>query len=444
MGSVSKTVISAIMVPLFLFMTLGLMFFVFAKMNVDIQPILAIAIALSPIWLPYTLFYLTFEMWMDSVKAKFRFENGRTTLRIKPPQEVLKSPEAMESILTQIFNPNGPDNLMQTYLDGKHPLVSSLEIVSIGGEVRFYANIPTKKVKNALEAQLYAQYPGIEVTEELIDYTAEVKWDPTKWDMLSFHILKKSKSKDDDVLPIKTYIDYGLDKLPKEELKFEPMSPLIEHLGNAKPHERLWIQILMTPHAKKAFKTGSLSTVGTWEGSAKKKIDSLMGRDKAGKGVEETESRPILTASERDTIAAIERNVSKYAYSVAIRAMYITQVGKFDADMIGPMLRSFGQYDMIGRASLGPLWRTDFDYNFFQDFSGQRKIKAKKNELEMYKLRAYLPGDAKASSDRERIMSTEEIATIYHIPGTSVFTPGLTRVENTRRAAPANLPIGDF
>lgn len=444
MNSATRTVISAIMVPIFLFAALGFIFYVFNKMNVNIQPVITIAVALSPIWLPYTLFHLTFEMWMDSVKAKFKFENGRSTLRIKPPQEVLKSPEAMESVLTQLFSPNGPDNLMQTYLDGKHPLVSSLEIVSIGGEVRFYANVPTKKIKNAFEAQLYAQYPGIEVTEELVDYTAEVTWNPKKWDMLAFHILKKSKSKDDDVLPIKTYIDYGLDKQPKEELKFEPMSPLIEHLGNARPHERLWVQILMTPHTKKSFKTGSLTAIGSWEGSAKKKIDSLMGRDKSGVGTEETESRPVLTASERDTIAAIERNVGKYAYSVAIRAMYIAEVGKFDANMVGPMLRSFAQYDMIGRASMGPLWRTDFDYNFFQDFTGERKIRAKKNELEMYKARSYLEGDRKSKSDRERIMSTEEIATIYHMPGTSVFTPGLTRVENTRRAAPANLPIGDF
>ncbi|MBP9842464.1 MAG: hypothetical protein KBC62_00510 [Candidatus Pacebacteria bacterium] len=444
MGTVIKTIFGAIMVPLFLFLALGFMFFVFKKIGVDVKPILAIVVALSPIWLPYALFHLTFEIWMDSVKAKFRFENGRTTLRIKPPQEVLKSPEAMESILTHIFNANGPDNLMQTYLDGKHPLVSSLELASIGGEVRFYANVPTKKVKNALEAQLYAQYPGIEVTEELIDYTAEIKWDPKRWDLLSFHILKKSKTKDDDVLPIKTYIDYGLDRQPKEELKFEPMSAIIEHLGNAKPHERLWIQILMTPHVKKNFKNGSLSEVGTWEESAKKKIDSLMGRDKKGLGVEETESRPVLTAGERESIIAIERNVGKYAYSVAIRAMYITEVGKFDAEMVGPMLRSFSQYDVIGRASMGPMWRTDFDYNFFQDFTGERKIRAKKNELEYYKLRTYFPGDAKNKVDRERIMSTEEIATFYHIPGTSVFTPGLSRVENTRREAPANLPIGDF
>ena len=444
MSSTARTIIGAIMVPLFMFFAIGIMFYLSKMMNVNVERILTFMIAFSPIWLPFTLFYITFEMWMWSVHEKFKFDNGRTTLRIKLPQEVLKSPEAMESILTLIFNPNGPDNLMQTYFDGKHPLVSSLEIASIGGEVRFYANVPTKKVKNALESQLYAQYPGIEVTEEVIDYTAEVIWNPKKWDIMSFHILKKSKTKDEDVLPIKTYIDFGLDKQPKEELKFEPMSPLLEHLGSAKPHERIWVQILMTPHVKRNFKNGSLSKVDTWESSAKKAIDASMGRDKLGLGTEETESRPVLTMGERDTIAAVERNVSKYAYSVAIRAMYITEVGKFNGDMIGPMLRSFSQYDMIGRASIGPMWRTDFDYNFFQDFTGERKLRAKKNELENYKARYYTEGDKKSKVDRERIMSVEEIATIYHIPGTSVITPSLSRVENTRREAPANLPIGDF
>lgn len=443
MGSVLKTIIGAIMVPLFLFIGLGFMFMTLSVTGVDIKPILSIIIALSPIWLPFTLFFITFDMWTWSVGEKFKLSNGRTTLRIKLPQEVLKSPEAMESVLTHIHNANSPDNYMQTYLDGKRPLTLSLELVSVGGEVRFYINCPTKKVKNALEAQLYAQYPGIEVLEELVDYAAEVVWNPDKWDILSFHIVKKSMKNEDDVLPIKTYIEFGLDKQPKEELKFEPMAPMLEYLGTAKPHERVWIQILCTPHTKKNLKLGSLTKSDTWEKTAAKKINDIMGRDdRRMSASEETESRPMLTMGERDTISAIERNTSKYAYSVAVRAMYITEVGKFDPDMISPLLRSFGQYDVIGRAGMGPIWRTDFDYNFFQDFTGSRKIQMKKNELEFYKARYYTEGDKKNKIDRERLMSVEELATFYHIPGTSVITPGLNRVENTRREAPANLPIG--
>ena len=46
-------------------------------------------------------------------------------------------------------------------------------------------------------------------------------------------------------------------------------------------------------------------------------------------------------------------------------------------------------------------------------------------------------------SDKEKLMSVEELATMYHIPGSSVITPNLSRVETTRKEAPSNLPIGN-
>ena len=121
--------------------------------------------------------------------------------------------------------------------------------------------------------------------------------------------------------------------------------------------------------------------------------------------------------------------------------MYITDPDKFDGDMIGPMLRGFSQYDVIGRNLLGVTWRTDFDYRWLSDISGNRKWSYKKRELEFYKARFYLPSDKKRFKDKPKVMSVEELATIYHIPGSSVVTPNLARVESTKKEAPANLPI---
>jgi len=441
MGDLFKTIFGALAGPLFLVIGIGMMIYVFSLLNVDLQPILSIVLAVSPIWLPLVIFYILFEQWQEFSHAKFAFEQGRVSLRIKLPQEVFKSPEAMESVFAQIHNPNGADNLWQAYIDGKHPLVSSFELVSIGGDVRFYANVPRKKIKNALEAQLYAQYPGIEIVEELVDYAAEVKWNLEEWEMMSFHVVKKSE----DVLPIRTYIDFGMDKLPKEEFKFEPMAPLLEHLGKAKPHERLYVQILCTPHAKADFNSGSLSKKSTWEGKATTKINELMGRDKKKQSsTEETEDRPALTMSERDTIGAIERNVGKYAYEVGIRAMYITKPDKFDGEMIGPMLKSFSQYDIIGRNGLGVRGKTEFDNPWFQDRSGAKQKAMKKKELEAYKSRSYEEFDKKKKVDATKVMSVEELATIYHIPGSVIITPNLSRIESARKSAPANLPIGNY
>jgi hypothetical protein len=430
----------AIAVPLFILVNAVLFYFMFTRLGADLEPILSIIIALSPIWLPLATFFIMFDEWVNGyLEMKFWLANGRSTLRIKLPQEVFRSPEAMEGVLAQIYNPNGPDNLWQTYVDGKRPQYLSLELVSHGGEVRFYINVPTKKTKNAVEAQLYAYYPGVEVIEEALDYTAEVAWDPEKWEMMVFHMGKK----EDEIFPIKTYIDYGLDKLPKEEEKFEPMAAMIEQLGKAQPHERIWIQILAKPHAKKNFKTGSLSAKPTWEVRIQKKINELLGRDpKTRLGPGEYEQQPRLTVTERDTITAMERNMNKYAYETAIRWIYIAPKEKFNGEIISPTMRTFSLYDMIKRNGIGARWRTDFDYNLFSDPTGSRRLNYKRLELRDHKVRNYTMRDVKDEADKPKVMSVEELATIYHLPGTAVVSPALPRITSARKEAPSNLPVG--
>ena len=392
MGDLFKAVFGVIAGPMFLFLGLGIFIFTLYSANVDPVPIFSFIVALSPIWVPVTLFHIFFDRWQDYTGLKFQDDNGRVTLRIKPPQEVFKSPEAMESVFAQIYNSYARDNLVQTYIDGKRPLTYSFELANVGGEVRMYINVPRKKVKNAVEAQLYAQYPGIEVIEEPLDYTAEVRNDLDKHDFMGFHFVKK----ENEVLPIKTYIDFGHDRMPKEEEKFEPMAPLLEHIGKCKPHERIWIQILATPHVKQDFKYGQLQTKGTWEKAAAAKISEMMGRETSKLDPDEEKTQTKLTTGERDVIAAIERNVGKYAYEVVIRAMYITlDKKKFDGDMIGPILRGMSQWDIIGRNGIGLKWRTDHDWPWIQDPSGTKKKFYKKRELDYYKGRNYLEGDAK-------------------------------------------------
>jgi hypothetical protein len=186
-----------------------------------------------------------------------------------------------------------------------------------------------------------------------------------------------------------------------------------------------------------------LHEVPTWDKKAAAKINEILKRD--AKPVldpdEPYERAPMLTMGERDSIAAIERNVSKYAYEVAIRWMYITEKGKFDGDGISPMIRTFAQYDIIGRNGVGVRWRTDFDYNWLSDRSGARKQSLKKRELFDYKTRNY-NYDLKTKIDTPKVFSVEELATMYHVPGSSVITPSLPRIMSNRKSAPSNLPTG--
>jgi len=401
--------------------------------------VLSIFFALTPIWLPLMLFFLFYNKWMDMVGRSFYLSQGRTTLRIKPPQEIFKSPEAMEFVISQIHNTASPDNLMQTYLDGKRPLTVALEIVSIGGDVRFYVNVKTKQTKNAVEAMLYSQYPGVEVIEEPVDYAAEIPLDYEKeWELMSFHMNKKR----DQEYPIKTYIDYGMDKLPKEEEKVDPITPMLDIMSSIKPHERLFVQIILIPFRKSSFKNGQLVlTEGKdWTDGVKKKIDEMMKR--GGKDEEENEPNPRLTSGERNLIESMERQVDKYAYDTAIRWMYITKKGTFNGDIISPMLRSFSQYDLVGRNGVGFKWRTDFGYKDLIPGNKKKEIAAlKRQELKEYKSRKLFPKSAGATY---KIFTSEELATMFHLPGKVALTPTLERIPSTRAEAPANLPTGNY
>src|SRR3990167_2420361 len=62
-----------------------------------------------------------------------------------------------------------------------------------------------------------------------------------------------------DIYPIKTYIDYELDKGLKEEEKVDPITALLEFMGSMQPGEQLWTQFVVRMHYdKQARKRGTL------------------------------------------------------------------------------------------------------------------------------------------------------------------------------------------
>lgn len=428
----------------FSLLALGLVVF-----GISAGGVFSVFAALTPLWLPMILFYLFFNKWTEMVGTAFYLNQGRTTLRVRLPADVFKSPEAMEFVISQIHNTANPDNLMQTYFQGKRPLTFSFELASIGGEVRFYVNVPTKKTKNAFETNMYAQYPGVEIIEEAVDYAAEIPLDykSAGYEIFSAHMGKKR----DEVLPLKSYLDFGLDKFPKEEEKVDPMTPMLEVMGSIAPHERLFVQIITTSFRPSSFLNGQM-TIGegpSWNEGSKKKINEIMNRDpkkktplgfKSNEG-EDDDNRgqmAMLTMGEKDLVAAIERHSSKYAYTAAIRWIYVNKKGGFNGDLMNPVIRMFSQFD--GANALGIRWRTDFDYKDLIPGKKKKALEAlKKAELKEYRRRVYYP---KGSGDHPKIFTAEELATVWHLPGKVALTPTLDRVPSTRGEPPANLPTG--
>ncbi len=416
----------------------GFIYVGFVVLDLNSSRVFGYMVGTAPIWLPVITFLLFFEFWMHYVGKEYDLNQGRVTLEIKLPQEIFKSPEAMELVLVQLHQTASPDNHVQTYYDGKHPPVYGLELVSRGGDVRFYMNVPRKKFKNIAETQLYAQYPGIEVHELDIDYTAEIPWDPERFSYFSVHFgLKKA-----DALPIKTYLEYGLDSMPKEEEKVDPITSMLEMLGKIGPGEYMWIQILIDANREVTFKEGSLTTQPDWKEAAREEIQKIIqdAVDKRSDGEGKGNIMMLLTDAEKDTIKAIERSIGKNAFNTAIRGMYMGTKSAFNpGEQIGAMITGWRGYDDLNRNAIGARWRTDFDWNWWQDPKGKRVLAYKEQELDEYKRRTYTHQNA---IDTPKVMTTEELATIFHFPGKVATTPSLGRIPSKRAEPPANLPIG--
>jgi hypothetical protein len=146
-----------------------------------------------------------------------------------------------------------------------------------------------------------------------------------------------------------------------------------------------------------------------------------------------------LTDSEKKTVDAIERSLGKNAFDTAIRGMYIAEKNAFNGERISALSACWRTFDDQNRNSIGVRWRTDTDWPWWQDRGGHVTAHMKKEELDEYKRRSYTHH---SSADTPKVMTTEELATIFHLPGKVAFTPALARIPSKRAEPPSNLPVG--
>ena len=414
---------------------------------------------LSFVFIPFVLVNTTWYLWVQYRRALFFAEQEYILLEIKLPREIYKSPKAMEFCIDNLWTVASERNWYEKYWKGQVRSSYSLEIVSIDGAVHFY--IWAKKGdKNKIEADLYSQYPGIEIYQ-VSDYTATVNYNPEMNDMAMTEF-KLTKA---DAFPIKTYIDYGMDKDPKEEHKIDPMTPLIEFLGSLQRGHQAWIQIIIKAHKaeqkdpQKTLKTWKfLETLKLedfwdfqkrkdfiWEEKAKKEIEDVI---KKGKGEIGPDGKTILgstrflTEDEQNTIKALGRSISKKGFDTGIRLIYIAQKDVFDKGNMGGLVGGIMHFNssMNGFKKTGT---TSSKYEHFLLVWKDRNKKIleaeKRNFLDAYKRRAYFYPPFKRKDIF--VLNTEELATLFHLPGAVSITPTFTRIESRKGEAPANLPV---
>jgi hypothetical protein len=414
--------------------------------------IIVIFFRFAPYWAPVFFVFAGWKSWMRYRRALFLSKKEPVLLEIRLPKEIDKSPLAMEMVLNALFATGGEGTWKDRYwLGGVRPWFS-LELVSLEGRVKFFIWTWRDSVKS-IQNSIYAQYPMTEVVE-VSDYTLAFLYDPDKADISAAEfVLSKA-----DPYPIKTYVDYKLDKDPKEEYKIDPMAPVLEYLGGLGKGEQAWIQIIVRAHKKEDSKKGSLFSLFSsfedvfdvgkkikehfektdqWKDDVKKEVDSIIKKRKIKSGKDEEFGMVQLTDVEKDMITALERSITKLPFDVGIRTIYLAEQEYFNKSNKGALNGVFAQYNTQHLNGFKKVNGTSFDYDI-QDPFGWRVARMKREMFEAYRLRSYFHPPFKRN---HYVLNSEELATIYHFPGGTVATPTFARIESQKAEPPMNLPI---
>ena len=287
----------------------------------------------------------------------------------------------------------------------------SFEIVSTAGQIRFYVWVP-KVLQSFVEGQIYSQYPTVQIYKMNEDYVDNRTNYPVNYSAELGLV-------DNDALPIKTFDNFEVD----------PLAGITGTLAKLSPDnsEELWIQILARPIPDDWHK----NTTDKWIRRVKSGRKSLF----SGTGIDWTWIVEVLGAlfrppaggtnsevsvelSERDKtrITKAEEKATKLGYEVKIRLAYL---GKDQTDAKLNMQALVGTFKQYNSTNL----------NGFKQLGGSFNPA----DLDAYKMRQF--------SNRGFILNISELASVYHLPHTSVETPNIVWASSKTAEPPAKLPV---
>ena len=396
--------------------------------------------------------------WAGWLEVKTGKKLEWVLLEIVPPPEVLKTPLAMENVLLGLAGGWTEMNKRDIYWRGSFQDIFSLEIVCNDRAMRFLIRCQRKQI-GWVQSKFYAQYPEAEIreVEDYVSHLPEIVPNES-WDMWGgvYTLVKRDKNKNPLwVLPLRTYIDW---ENPEDDRRISPLSQLGEASLTLGKNEYIIIQMIISPRV----------TEPDVKGKAQEHIDELVGRSqpKKGGGVvgfmvdfvgnfmrglnaqemqwsgeEKTEEQnrfeqsPMwtMTEGERDRIKAIEMKESKMKFETTMHCMYLYKKGEEHKERISDMngfLRQFGNESLNG---LRPKSGTYPSSN--ATFFNKTRCRLRMRRL-FFAFRTRWMGYLGDSY----ILNVEEIASIYHLPGTIAQSSGIPRVQSKMTAPPRELP----
>ncbi|HUO55995.1 MAG TPA: hypothetical protein VMU27_00965 [Candidatus Paceibacterota bacterium] len=387
----------------------------------------------APVWVLVSLLISDYYVWIWYAQGLYISGRDPVLLEIKVPREISKSPRAMELVLVSLYNTSSETTFLHRIWRGQMRCWYSFEYASFGGEVHMYVWV-WKTYQRVVEAAFYAQYPEIEI-RPVEDYAMKFRYDPSKHSAF----VNEERYTETDALPIRTYIDFELDKDPKEEYRVEPLAQMFEYLSSLKKGEQVWAQIIFRASGKYGSELNPKRGDREWAERVRKEVEKI--RKKSSLNSEGKEGFPRPTWMQTEQIRAMERQLNKIPFDVAIRALYIADTTQTPYGGAG-----YGNMRWLFKAVNGENkffnqikptgWHNTLDYPW-QDFLGIRDRLMTRRFIDGYRRRDafFAPWYLEY-----RVMTNEVIATLFHPPSSSVKAPGLERIPATKSEPPPNLP----
>lgn len=405
---------------------------------------------MSYIWfiaLPPLFFYMFENYWLRHVNDAHWGSASWVVLEIIPPKDIEKSPKPMEALFVGFAGVEKAFDIAETYISGMFPDYMSLEIVSTEGTAHLYIRT-MKKYRHLVEAHLYAQYPDVEIIE-VPDYVNDV---PViipngQWDLWGADI---AFTKKDEFYPIRTYKSFEEDITGT---MIDPLAGLIETMGKVGPGQHMWLQWVIAPHSPGDIAKRGKAFTEKIKGRGKvvetpferflrdvkdifnSIIPGLMAKKIDFPSPVKKEEQPLelrLSTVEKDVIKTVEENLGKLQYSVKGRYIYLGRRENYNKAVglssFWGSLKQFGDDNLNG-------FKPDGDSKTFANYVFQ------KSRLRYRQRKIFGRYKSRSMGGVKLTLSTEELATVFHLPDMNVLAPALNRVEAKRGGAPANLPI---
>lgn len=284
----------------------------------------------------------------------------------------------------------------------------SLEIAAIDQRIRFYIWTPTH-LQAFVEGQIYAQYPTVQIFEQDEDY-AKRRLNQTV--VHSTELILTT----DETIPIKTFPSFEVD----------PLAAITATLAKLdKEDEEMWIQIMARPvhddwHRKGARMVAKIKRGGgLFGGSGASMVGytaeafAALIRPPQGSG---ESKEPELSERDKSRITAIQEKSNKLGYQVKIRLMY---AGHDQHTARLRMQALVGAFKQFNTTNLNGFAAKEASFN-------------RDKQLE-YQTRFFI--------DNGYILNIEELASLFHLPHTSVETPNIVWSTTKTAEPPSNVPV---